>query len=80
METHGMSRKFFVPLFVLSAVAFGQKITTFAGNGVAGYAGDGGPAASAEVNNMVGLAADAAGNSYLADQNNNRIRGTPIVP
>ena len=49
-------------------------ISTLAGTGVAGYSGDGGPAALAQLNLPYGLAADAAGNVYIADLGNNRIR------
>jgi gliding motility-associated-like protein len=49
-------------------------ITTFAGNGTGGFAGDGGPATNAEINFPTGVAADAAGNIYIADVSNNRIR------
>ena len=49
-------------------------ITTAAGTGVAGYSGDGGPATSAMLNSPQGLAADADGNVYIADTQNNRIR------
>ena len=49
-------------------------ITTVAGNGTAGYSGDNGPATTAELNNPEALAIDAAGNLYVADTNNNRIR------
>jgi uncharacterized protein (TIGR03437 family) len=55
-------------------LASGQTINTFAGNGTAGYSGDGGPAIQAEINRVVGLAIDAFGNIYLADQDNNRVR------
>jgi hypothetical protein len=48
-------------------------ITTVAGSGTRGYSGDGGPATSAELYNL-GCAVDAAGNLYIADTNNNRIR------
>src|SRR5271168_4304501 len=61
------------PLLV-AAVASGQTITDFAGNATPGYQGDNGPAKQAEVNRVVGLASDAAGNIYLADQNNNVVR------
>ena len=47
---------------------------TFAGNGTAGYKGDGGPANKAELNQPGGLAIDAAGNIYIADTFNNVIR------
>ena len=49
-------------------------ITTVAGTGVQGFAGDGGLATSAELDSPVGLALDAANNIYIADTHNNRIR------
>ncbi|HEX3743125.1 MAG TPA: IPT/TIG domain-containing protein [Bryobacteraceae bacterium] len=54
-------------------------ITTFAGTGTAGFSGDGGPATSAKLGlNLTaayqGVAADSAGNVYIADPANNRIR------
>lgn len=49
-------------------------ITTFAGTGIAGFSGDAGPAASAQLNQPTGIALDAAGNLYIADSANNRIR------
>jgi uncharacterized protein (TIGR03437 family) len=55
-------------------VSPGGVIVTVAGNGVAGYSGDGGPATSAMLNSPEGLAADADGNVYIADTKNNRIR------
>ncbi len=49
-------------------------ITTYAGNGGAGFNGDGGPATSASLNNPTGLAFDAQGNLFIVDRNNQRIR------
>ncbi|MBZ5725338.1 MAG: hypothetical protein LAP87_10100 [Acidobacteriia bacterium] len=56
-------------------------IETVAGSGVAGFSGDGGEATSARLNQPAGIAVDAAGNVYVADTGNNRIRVlTPGVP
>jgi len=52
----------------------GGTPTTVAGNGTAGYGGDGGSAASAELNAPAAVAVDSAGNLYIADLGNNRIR------
>ena len=49
-------------------------ISTFAGTGVAGYSGDGGPASAAQLNMPGDLVVDAAGNVYIADFGNHRIR------
>ena len=50
------------------------NVTTVAGTGAAGFGGDGGPAAAAQLNLPYGLAADAAGSVYIADLGNNRVR------
>ena len=49
-------------------------ITTVAGNGTGGFSGDGGAATAAELNNPEGVAVDASGNLYIADDYNQRIR------
>ncbi len=49
-------------------------IYTVAGDGTAGYSGDGGPAPLADLNGSQGSALDGAGNLYIADTGNNRIR------
>jgi large repetitive protein len=54
-------------------------IITFAGNGTATYAGDGGPAASASLNMPRGLAVDAGGNLFIADLLNFRVRRVDAV-
>ena len=60
---------------VVRRVAAGTGvITTVAGTGTAGYTGDGGPATSAQLTSPWGLALDGAGNLYIADTYNNRIR------
>ncbi|MCP4702198.1 MAG: hypothetical protein GY862_35865 [Gammaproteobacteria bacterium] len=50
------------------------NISTIAGSGIRGNTGDGGPAIEAELNFPAGLASDGAGNIYIADQNNHRVR------
>jgi sugar lactone lactonase YvrE len=54
-------------------------ITTIAGNGTAGYSGDGGQATVAKLNVPNGMAFDASGNLYIADWFDNRIRKVNTV-
>jgi uncharacterized protein (TIGR03437 family) len=49
-------------------------ITTVAGNGTAGFSGDNGPATSAQLNGPFGVTVDSAGNLYITDYYNYRIR------
>ena len=49
-------------------------ISTVAGNGSLGFRGDGGPATSAQLQNPEGITGDSAGNLYIADRMNQRIR------
>ncbi len=49
-------------------------IGTIAGNGEAGYRGDGGPATQAAFNEPYGIAVDRAGNIYVADRHNHCVR------
>jgi uncharacterized protein (TIGR03437 family) len=55
-------------------VSTNGNISTLAGNGVSGYSGDGGQAAGAQLNGPRGVAVDIAGNIYIADSGNNRVR------
>lgn len=57
-----------------AAQATSYLITTIAGNGTAGFTGDGGAATSAEMNTPISVALDASGNLYVSDSANNRIR------
>ncbi len=50
------------------------RISTFAGNGTASYSGDGAAATNATLNSPAGVAVDAIGNLFIADQSNQRIR------
>lgn len=54
-------------------------ITTVAGTGEQGYSGDGGPATQARLNHPVSLALDTAGNLYIADYGNRRVRKVDAV-
>ena len=49
-------------------------LTAVAGSGLPGFSGDGGPATSASLTNPRGLAVDGAGNLFVADTLNHRIR------
>ncbi|MGI4870115.1 MAG: hypothetical protein ACRYFX_02935 [Janthinobacterium lividum] len=56
------------------AAAQTYTISTLAGNGTAGFNGDGVAATSARLYNPAGVAVDGSGNVYIVDQYNNRIR------
>ena len=49
-------------------------VATVVGGGLGGFGGDNGPAARAQLNSPTGVALDSAGNLYIADNGNNRIR------
>ncbi len=55
-------------------VSPGGTITTFAGTGIQGFSGDGGPATSAQLYQPHGVAVDAQGNVYIAEYRGNRVR------
>src|SRR3989442_392414 len=54
-------------------------ISTFAGTGVGGFSGDGGPATAAQLYNPTHLTVDRAGNVYIADYTNNRVRKVNVA-
>ncbi len=49
-------------------------IHTVAGNGTVGFSGDGGPAVNAQFSDLRSVTVDSAGNLYLADYGNHRVR------
>jgi hypothetical protein len=53
-------------------------ITTVAGSGTGGFAGDGGLSISAKIYQAYGVGLDNVGNFYIADTGNNRIRKVNI--
>ncbi len=59
---------------VIRRISSAGIITTFAGTGTAGYAGDGGAAIAAQFNGPTGLTFDRAGNLFVADTGNNMVR------
>ena len=59
---------------VVRKIAANGTISTVAGTGTAGFAGDGGAAISAQLNGPFGVAVDAAGNLYIADTSNEVVR------
>jgi uncharacterized protein (TIGR03437 family) len=62
-------------------IAPDNTITTIAGTGTqGGFSGDGGPATQALFNQPLGLAMDTAGDLYVADSGNNRIRVILATP
>ena len=59
---------------VVRKIAANGIITTVAGSGVPGFAGDGGAATSAQINGPYGVAVGAGGSLYIADTGNNVVR------
>ena len=53
-------------------------LSIYAGSGIFGVGGDGGPASSAQLTGPAGLALDANGNLFIADSMNNRIRRVDV--
>ena len=51
-----------------------SPLMLMAGGGIQGFAGDGGPATAAVLDTPTGLAFDSAGNLFLADTHNHRVR------
>ena len=74
-----------VPVPVMFAATSGEAsvspdgvISTFAGNGIRGFAGDGGPASAASLRGPNAIALDSQGNILIADLDNHRIRAVSL--
>jgi sugar lactone lactonase YvrE len=59
-------------------IDLGGIISTIAGTGQPGSAGDGGPAVNAQLTNPYGLAADALGNLYISEGFGHRVRKVTV--
>ena len=60
--------------FNILLIAQTKLITSISGNGINGFSGDGGSPTSAKINSPAALTFDTAGNLYVADQGNIRVR------
>lgn len=72
-----MSRKYlflFVNCLFIHVLSTAQNITTLTGTGTYGYSGDGGPATAALVEYVWHSVTDRAGNIYVTDNANHRVR------
>jgi len=65
---------FAVGALLTATLSIGQTMSTYSGTGVAGFSGDGGAATLATMRQPNGIATDAAGNVYVTDNTNHRIR------
>ena len=68
----------FLFLFLIPQLGIAQIITTIAGTGTGGFNGDGTIATTADLNLPHGITVDSAGNIYIAEELNNRIRKISI--
>ena len=72
-------KKIILAFIFLPLLAQAQVIETVAGNNIAGYTGDSGPATMAEMHYPRGMAVDTSGNLYIADASNNVIRKVSVA-
>lgn len=74
----GFASVFLIGVGFGPAACFAQApkftISTFAGNATAGFSGDGGAATAAELRSPAGIVFDSAGNLYIGDTSNSRVR------
>ncbi|MBZ5579046.1 MAG: SMP-30/gluconolactonase/LRE family protein [Acidobacteriia bacterium] len=74
VTTDAAGNLYFTSLNSVFKVSTSGTLTLIAGNSRQGFAGDGGPAIQAQFNAPQGLAVDAAGDVFIADTGNNRVR------
>ncbi len=75
MAADGAGNLFFQDYFRIRKLLPDGTIVTVAGNGTSGYSGDGGPAVDAQLSSAIdGLAVDGAGNLFIGDDFNRRVR------
>ena len=72
--TDSSGNVYFSSLDCVFKIDSGGVLTRMAGSARRGFAGDGGPATSAQLGYPTGLAVDGSGNLYIADMWNNRVR------
>ncbi len=65
--------------YAIREVTASGIISTIAGNGITGFAGDGLPGTQAEITDVHGIAVDSTGNVYIADTGNSRVRIIDVV-
>ena len=81
-QWQGWLGRILVVIGVMTSAAQGQTagtISTVAGIGLKGFSGDGGPATSAQLQDPGSVAVDGAGNIFIADRKNQRIRRVDTV-
>ena len=79
LAADGLGNLYIADLYRIRKISADGTISTIAGNGSQGFAGDGGPAAAAQISGSVGgsggnLAIGSSGDLYIADTSNSRVR------
>ena len=74
VATDTLGNVYFTTLNCVFKLDTSGVMTRLAGTSFVGFSGDGGPAISAQLSTPIGLAVDQAGNVFVADAGNQRIR------
>ncbi len=74
VTTDAAGNVYFTSLHSVFRMGSAGQLVRFAGTSRKGFSGDGGPANAAQLFNPAGVAIDAAGNVYIADSGNHRVR------